>query len=376
MPEGVVRTNLNTTGTSYRDGTLVTEPHEFGTPVTGPHDFGNPVPATDASFDSNPVILPHDFGNEIGGAQQATPTFVPDSGTFETEVFVEIDSLGNDAIYYTTDGSTPTTSSTLYNPVDEVLVTDSLTLKAIAVKAGRSQSAVGTAVYTITQPAGPSFIQSKQAFDGSSASPASTVTFDAPVSTGSSVFVYVSFSGGHESASVPTDDKGNTYTLVTGPNTFFTPAGATSSTYVYYCQVASGHPQTVTVHGNGNANVADPFIVIVEVTTAAIEDSHYAAVTFSGGAGDIDGGSVTTATANDLLLLFASYLDGNGSHVFSAGTGWTLTSQLGDTGFIGGRAAFEQQTAGAVGAYEAFIVCATASGNGGMTTLALKTAVN
>ncbi len=59
---GLNRTDLNTTGISYKDGTPITLPHEFGTPVTTPHEFGS-IPPFDAG---NPVTLPKNFGNQIG----------------------------------------------------------------------------------------------------------------------------------------------------------------------------------------------------------------------------------------------------------------------------------------------------------------------
>lgn len=80
----------------------------------------------------------------------ATPSFSPNAGTYNLQVQVAISSATPDAtIYYTTDGTTPTTNSTMYSgPIN---VTTSETLKAIAVAAGyEQQSAVGSAAYTIT----------------------------------------------------------------------------------------------------------------------------------------------------------------------------------------------------------------------------------
>ena len=51
-------------------------------------------------------------------------------------------------IYYTTDGTTPTTSSTQYTGPILVLV-GTTTVKAIAVAPGWSQSAVASATYSI-----------------------------------------------------------------------------------------------------------------------------------------------------------------------------------------------------------------------------------
>ncbi len=82
----------------------------------------------------------------------ANPSFTPDGGNFETTQSVQIASSTTDAdIYYTTNGTDPSpTNGTLYNkPFD---VTESTTLKAIAVKADMTNSDVVTAVFTKTAP--------------------------------------------------------------------------------------------------------------------------------------------------------------------------------------------------------------------------------
>ena len=81
----------------------------------------------------------------------ATPTFSPAAGSFDSPQNVTISCSTEDAtIYYTTDGTTPTTSSTTYSSA--IAVSSTTTIKAIAVKEGMSNSAVATATYTITPP--------------------------------------------------------------------------------------------------------------------------------------------------------------------------------------------------------------------------------
>jgi hypothetical protein len=78
----------------------------------------------------------------------ATPTFSPAGGTYTSAQTVTIsDTTTGATIYYTTNGTTPTTSSTRYTVPISVSATE--TIKAIAVAAGFSQSRVGSAAYTI-----------------------------------------------------------------------------------------------------------------------------------------------------------------------------------------------------------------------------------
>lgn len=77
-----------------------------------------------------------------------TPTFSPVAGEVTSGTEVTISCLGADAIYYTTDGTTPNNqTSTLYD--SPISVTSTVTIKAIAYKDGRKPSEVASATYTV-----------------------------------------------------------------------------------------------------------------------------------------------------------------------------------------------------------------------------------
>jgi len=87
----------------------------------------------------------------------ATPVFAPAGGTYKAVQNVSIkDATPGAVIYYTLDGTLPTTAAALY--LGPIAVTRSETIKALAVLGGYANSAVATAAYTIALPtAAPSF---------------------------------------------------------------------------------------------------------------------------------------------------------------------------------------------------------------------------
>jgi hypothetical protein len=88
-----------------------------------------------------------------GGGTVATPTFSPGGGSFTTAQSVTIsDATAGASIHFTTNGSTPTASSTLYT--GPVTIASTSTLQAIAVASGLTNSAVASATYTIGATAG------------------------------------------------------------------------------------------------------------------------------------------------------------------------------------------------------------------------------
>ncbi len=119
------------------------------------------------------------------GPTAATPTFAPLPGSYSSAQSVTIsDTTPGATINYTTDGSTPTTSSPVY--AGPVYVGTSLTLKAIATAPGYSTSPVASGIYVIT--------------------------------TGSGLAGYWTFDEGSGTSAGDSSGNGHTATLVNGPS--------------------------------------------------------------------------------------------------------------------------------------------------------------
>ena len=83
-----------------------------------------------------------------GANQCATPTFSPVAGSYTgTQTVTVTSTTSGCTIYYTTDGTTPTESSSSISNGGTVSVASSLTLKAIASLTDNLDSAVGSAAY-------------------------------------------------------------------------------------------------------------------------------------------------------------------------------------------------------------------------------------
>jgi len=121
----------------------------------------------------------------------ATPVISLATGTYAGAQTVTItDSTSGSKIYYTTNGTAPSTSSNLYS--GSITVSSSETLEAMATATGDTQSATATAVYTIS-----GLLQvylSGPGVQSTSVVGAATETFDA-LSTGTHTTAYVSTAG-------------------------------------------------------------------------------------------------------------------------------------------------------------------------------------
>ena len=127
------------------------------TPTTSSTEYTGPI--TVSSTETLEAIAAATGNNNSGAAYApytitsslplaSTPTFSPAAGAYTSAQSVIIsDATSNTTIYYTTNGTVPTTSSTKYT--GPITVSSTETLEAIAVAPGDSNSAVASAAYTI-----------------------------------------------------------------------------------------------------------------------------------------------------------------------------------------------------------------------------------
>ncbi|MFC5863728.1 chitobiase/beta-hexosaminidase C-terminal domain-containing protein [Acidicapsa dinghuensis] len=111
-----------------------------------------------AAYDANGDLGgPNDlwkYGLSAGSPLTEAPMFSVPSGTYSAEQTVTItDTTADSSIYFTTDGSTPTTKSMVYS--GPIGVSSSETIAAIAIAPGYSSSVIALATYTLpsTNPA-------------------------------------------------------------------------------------------------------------------------------------------------------------------------------------------------------------------------------
>ena len=113
-----------------------------------------PVYGTDGAIVGYKVLAeapqPNGGNFQSGVKKVAAPVFSPNGGSFSgASQSVTVTSATTGAtIYYTTDGSTPTSKSTKYSSA--ISVTATTTVKAIAIKDGMAPSKVVSATFTKT----------------------------------------------------------------------------------------------------------------------------------------------------------------------------------------------------------------------------------
>ena len=125
-------------------------------PTTSSTVYSSPISIDSGTVKINAIAQAPGFSaSSVGSATYtiqltatATPTFSPGTGTYTSSQAVALsDTTTGATIYYTTNGSTPTTSSAVYN--SPITVSSNTTLEALAMAPGFAQSAVASAAYVI-----------------------------------------------------------------------------------------------------------------------------------------------------------------------------------------------------------------------------------
>jgi N-acetylneuraminic acid mutarotase len=152
--EGTYSSALSVTITDSTPGATVYYTTDGTTPTASstPYTAAITVPATETI---EAIAIAPGFTNSIVSTATytlnltaATPVISPAAGTFSSIQSVRItDATPGATIYYTTNGTMPTASSTVYTGAISVSATE--TIEAIAIASGFSNSAVATAAYTI-----------------------------------------------------------------------------------------------------------------------------------------------------------------------------------------------------------------------------------
>lgn len=132
------RTTYNSSTARYEQKATVAA----GNVITYSFTYNNGTPAYDTPSFTYTV-------GSGGTTTVAAPIFSPAGGSYSSAQSVTIsDSTSGATIRYTTDGSTPTSSSAVYSSAINVSATS--TIKAIALKSGMTNSAVASATFTIS----------------------------------------------------------------------------------------------------------------------------------------------------------------------------------------------------------------------------------
>jgi serine protease len=180
------------------------------------------------------LLYAYTLGGGAATAQTGTPTFSPAPGTYSAAQSVTLsDATPGAQIYYTVDGTTPTTSSAPYT--GPIAVSTTTTIKAIAVAPEHAQSAVASGTFTIQAPQAPA---------------AATPTFDPPAGGSFPGPISVTIGDATPGATIYYTTDGSTPT--TSSAVYTSPVPLSASTTLKAIAAAPGHAQSAVASGKYN----------------------------------------------------------------------------------------------------------------------------
>jgi len=231
MPQTVALADTTTGATIYYtiNGT---------TPTTGSTAYTTGTPITVAATETiKAIAVATNYAQSVVASATytitppaATPTFTPAAGTYTAAQSVTLnDTTAGATIYYTVNGTTPSTASTKYTAGTPIKVSATETIEAIATAPNYSQSAVAKATYTITPAAAkPTFSLAAGTYNSKQSVALSDAT------TGATIYY--------------TTD-GTTPTTKSSKYTAGTPVTVSVSETIQAIAIASGHVQSEVTSG-------------------------------------------------------------------------------------------------------------------------------
>jgi hypothetical protein len=292
------------------------------TPTTSSAVFSPAHPITvSASETINAIATAPDYvQSPVGsatfgiGPQAATPTFNPPGATYSAVQSVAITTTtttGSPVIYYTTDGTNPATSSTAIKYTGKVTVGASETLNAVVEATGFSNSAEGSASYTINLPpaATPTFNIAAGTYTS-----IQTVTISTATTTGSPVIYYTT--DGTNPATSTTAIKYTTPITISVTETLNAVAEALGyetspiGTAAYTINLPFAGPQYVQA-----CNLEASFTTSVTCTLNSVGAGHTLVIAVVG-SGIVQSATVTSSSGTPTLAVkdgatIAAYILGN-----------------------------------------------------------------
>ena len=248
----------------------------------------------------------------------ATPTFSPGAGSYSSPRSVTIsDSSAGTNIYYTTNGTTPTTSSAIYT--GPITVSATTTLNAIAVGNGFSPSAVASAVYNIQSAGFPTAIQKTSGLVEFS----SSMTVSLPSGVTAHDLLLACVMTWADTTIGISDNDANTWTLIAQKSN----TGGATTSYCWYAANANAGPTTITISSSASTAIYTVSEEVAGLVTSSPLDATGTATSTSGN------GSVTTGTSvkESSEYIVAFFADWNNEGIWTAGSGYTAESQVDDT---------------------------------------------
>ncbi len=213
----------------------------------------------------------------------ATLTFSPAAGTYHAVQTVTISNSASGAsIYYTTDGTTPTASSTLYN--GPITVSGNETIQAVAVESGFTNSAVATAAYVISlnpaptptfSPAPGTYLSAQSVTIGDSQSGAViyyTTDGSAPTTTSPTYSSAISVTAGATIKAIALAPGFDSSSVAVGTYNVFTNSATLTGTVMTGTNPVSG--ATIQLYAAGQTGYGSKGTALIPVSTSATTTSN------------------------------------------------------------------------------------------------------